>query len=153
MEPDISMTTERLIIRAFQEADLEAFAAYHNDAAWMQYQTFKCLTIDQYREELLTKRDLTRGVQLAFASKESNQLIGDLYVLYDDPAYIIGYSISPEYQRQGYTAEAVKGLCDYLKAQGANLIKAETDSRNTASIALLEKLGFQFYDTFFYIEF
>ena len=43
--------TKRLIIRAFQEQDMDQFMEYRNNLEWMQYQGFKDKSKDEYIEE------------------------------------------------------------------------------------------------------
>ncbi len=57
--------------------------------------------------------------------------------------YWIGYTVAPAYARQGYAFEAVSALIDALAKIGATWIRAGVDPGNTASIALLTKLGFK----------
>lgn len=57
----------------------------------------------------------------------------------------IGYGILAEHQRRGYASEASKGLVDRAFASSSvKLVIAETLPELTASIGLLEKLGFRF---------
>ena len=55
----------------------------------------------------------------------------------------IGYSMLPEFQRQGYATEMVGGLVRWALAQsGVDLVTAETEWANPASVRVLEKAGF-----------
>lgn len=80
------LTTPRCRIRPFREEDLDAFMRYRNDEHWMRYQGFKGLTKEQYRDVLLGDPPMDKGMQLAVAGKESDGLIGDLYVQRDGEA-------------------------------------------------------------------
>jgi RimJ/RimL family protein N-acetyltransferase len=55
----------------------------------------------------------------------------------------IGYRIDPEYRRQGYAIEAVRGLFDWAAAQGVHRFIASISPDNEASLSLAWKLGFQ----------
>ena len=55
----------------------------------------------------------------------------------------IGYTIFPPYRRCGYGAEAAQGLVDWARAQGQASVVAAVSPSNTASIALVTKLGFR----------
>ncbi len=58
----------------------------------------------------------------------------------------IGYGIDPAYQRQGYTTEAVHALLDWAFAQsGCQVVTAETNRDNIASIRVLQKAGMAIY--------
>ncbi len=65
---------------------------------------------------------------------------------YDVPE--LGFMIRKEDQHQGYATEICEALLAYGKEQlGFLKVGAFTDSRNTASIRLLEKLGFRYQRT------
>ena len=55
----------------------------------------------------------------------------------------IGYGISPEFQGQGYAAEAFRAACRLALAQpGVAAVEAETEPANAASQAVLRNVGF-----------
>lgn len=63
-------------------------------------------------------------------------------VLHDGTASV-AYTVFVPHQRRGYAVEAVGRLPGHLFADHrSTLIAAEVDTRNVASIALLERLGF-----------
>ena len=55
----------------------------------------------------------------------------------------LGYLLAREAHGQGFAREAVSGLIDLLFGEGQRRLFADTDPDNVASIALLERLGFQ----------
>jgi len=55
----------------------------------------------------------------------------------------IGYRVDPEYRRQGYAIEAVRGLFDWAAGQGVHRFIASISPDNEASLSLAWKLGFQ----------
>ena len=56
----------------------------------------------------------------------------------------IGYALLPQYWGQGYTFEAAKASLDLRKSLGIKRIVAIVNSQNSASKALLNKLGLHF---------
>jgi len=136
--------TTRCLIRPFEQHDIEPFMAYRNDLDWMQHQSFKGLTYEEYERSLLGEQAITQGMQLAIIDQEMNDLIGDLYVHQEETTYWIGYTISPRHARQGYASEVVSGLIRHLSDQGAETIKAGALPTNEASIAILKKLNFEY---------
>lgn len=58
-------------------------------------------------------------------------------------AVSIGYLFDPRIWGRGYATEAVKAMMDHLRTQGALVFKAEIDIQNSASKALVRRLGFQ----------
>ena len=56
----------------------------------------------------------------------------------------IAYGIAPAHRRQGAAAVAVQALLDLAFANGVRKVFAEILPENTASIAVVRKLGFRF---------
>lgn len=136
--------TNRCLIRNFEEKDLDAFMAYRNDAFWMRYQGLKGLTKEEYRKILLKEFVLREGSQLAIVLKDSDCLIGDLYLKQEADALWLGYTITPLRAGQGYAFEAVNGIIAWAKEQGFPKLFAAAMPENTPSICLLKKLKFIF---------
>lgn len=135
--------TVRCKLRPFEEKDLESFMAYRNNEEWMQFQGFKNLTKDEYREALLVPLDIGKGMQLAIADKNTDNLLGDLYLSKEEKTITIGYSINPSYSRKGYITEVLKALLPKLRECYSDCkIAAMTEKENTPSKNLLLKLGF-----------
>lgn len=59
------------------------------------------------------------------------------------PAMELGYHIFTPYRRQGYAEEACRMILDYAASEYESAVCADVERSNSASIALLEKLGFQ----------
>jgi ribosomal-protein-alanine N-acetyltransferase len=55
----------------------------------------------------------------------------------------IGYLVLPAFQRRGYAGEAVGAMVRHLAVAGIGTFEAVIDTRNTASVALVERLGFE----------
>ena len=138
----ITFTTQRCRIRPFEEGDIEAFMTYRNNLEWMQYQGFKGKKYLEYKAELLKKPNFLDGVQLAVVYKQTGELIGDLYLKLEKSACWIGYTIAPQFARQGLAFEVVTELISQLQQEGLLLVKAGVEEQNLASIRLLKKLGF-----------
>ena len=136
------LETSRCLIRLFQENDIITFMKYRNHEQWMKYQQFKGLSYKKYKEILLSKPCIEKGIQLAIIEKGNNQIIGDLFLLKEEDHYWIGYTIAPWKARQGFAYENVNCLLDYLHSINILSIYAEVDPQNIASIHLLKKLGF-----------
>ena len=136
--------TARCVVRPFTAGQIDAFMSYRNNADWMRFQGFKCLTKPEYETALLGETDLSAGVQLAVVSKESGALLGDIYLKRENDTCWIGYTAAPEHARQGYLSEAVSGALLALKQQGVARVKAGVLPSNIASIEFLYKLNFQY---------
>jgi ribosomal-protein-alanine N-acetyltransferase len=54
----------------------------------------------------------------------------------------LGYTVGKHHQKKGYASEALQTILLFLKMEmGLESIKAWIDTRNTASIKLVEKIG------------
>ena len=136
--------TVRCNIRPFNAEDIDAFMSYRNDMDWMKYQGFKGLSKQEYMQALLNEHSLSNGMQLAIICKQTNNLIGDLYLKQEGDTCWIGYTITPLKSRCGYAYEVVSALICFLTIQGINRVKASVAIGNDASVMLLDKLKFTF---------
>lgn len=141
------ITTTRCLIRPFETRDIESFMIYRNDLDWMKHQSFKGLTREEYENVLLGEQSFLQGTQLAIIDKATDELIGDVYIQQEGTTYWIGYTITPTRARQGYAFEVMSGLIRHFAYQGAETFKAGVLGTNVASIALLKKLNFTFFET------
>jgi RimJ/RimL family protein N-acetyltransferase len=147
----IHLETPRLILRPFQESDLEAFAAYRSDPQVARYQGWEApYTLEQaaaFIREMQSTRPGAPGAwyQIAIERKSTPGLIGDcaFHILANEPRQAeIGFSLSSAFQGQGYATEAVRRLLDYLFGElDLQRVSAICDAENTASARLLERVG------------
>lgn len=137
--------TQRCLVRAFEEKDLARLMAYRNNLEWMQYQGFKGLSKEEYAASLLGPGNLERGQQFAIADKASDLLIGDVYLQQAGSEYWLGYTIHPDFARQGLVKEVALGVLAWLERHGATKVKAGVLPENQASIGLLQALGFTYF--------
>ncbi len=144
------LTTDRLVLRRFQDSDLEAFLAYRNDPVVARYQSWNSFSREEAEAFLAGQRDLEPGTpgewsQIALERRETPGLIGDcaLKVLAEDPRQAeIGFTLARSWQGHGYGAEAVAALLGHLFGElGLHRVIAVTDAENAAAAALLERVG------------
>ena len=147
----ILLKTLRLVLRPLAEGDLAAFAAYRSDPEVARYQSWTAPYSLEQAGRLL--EDMNRGspgtpgswFQLAIERQAQPGIIGDcaFQVLANDPRQAqIGFSLARAYQRQGYAAEGVRGLLDYLFTEyQLHRVTATCDALNLLSARLLERLG------------
>jgi ribosomal-protein-alanine N-acetyltransferase len=81
----------------------------------------------------------------AVRDKRSGDYVGTLEAtVEEDPLAFIAYMVFVPYQRRGFAAEACERLLEHLVDNyRVGVVAAEIDTRNTASIALVESLGFE----------
>ena len=153
----MELKTPRLRIRPVTADDAAAVVQYRGDPAVAAYMPQEALDPVQTRQLLdraeghWASADQER-FNLLFAVELDGSVIGDLHAWNTDeslqpssadPAEIwIGYTFMPGYRGHGYAIEAVASLLDWLLARGADRVFANCYLENTASIRLLQRLGF-----------
>jgi aminoglycoside 6'-N-acetyltransferase len=145
------LETHRLILRSFQEADLEPFIAYRSDPVVAQYQSWDApYSAVQAAEFLAEMQQAQPGqpdewYQIAIELKTTGAMIGDcaFCVLAEDNHQAeIGFTLARAYQGYGYGVEAVSRLLDYLFGElKLHRVRAICVAENTASARLLERVG------------
>jgi len=149
----LRLESHRLILRSFQDSDLETFLAYRNDAEVAKYQSWDVPyphdKAVQFIELMKISNPNSQGewYQVAAELKSTRQVIGDVAfctMAYDDKQALMGYSLARPYWHQGYAFEAVECLLRYLfEERNLHRVMAECDVDNVASWKLLEKLQFR----------
>ena len=144
------LPSRRVIIRRFTSADIEDFCAYQSDPQVREYMRGNPMDVEQAAEYLLTQSALEErqtGSWHAYAVQhvESGSVIGDVgFYLVSENEGDIGFQFHPAYYRQGFGLEAMTTLLPYLfETLGLERVTAGCDQANSASIALLERLGMQ----------
>jgi RimJ/RimL family protein N-acetyltransferase len=140
--------TERLTLRRFTPADAERFAAYRSDPEVARYQSWEApmpLADARRTVERFAAGDPEAPGWFQCAVDLDGVLIGDLGLnLHENLMQAeLGYTLATEYQGIGYASEAVLGLLEHLFVERElHRVSAEADARNTASVRLLERVGF-----------
>lgn len=116
--------------------DFTPIAAYRTGA----------ITAERVREILeKTSADFREQRGITWALVLEGRLIGTCgyYRGFEDRWGEIGYVMHPAFRRQGYMEEALRAIIAFgFDKLGLDGIGAFTSEQNTASVALLEKLGF-----------
>jgi RimJ/RimL family protein N-acetyltransferase len=145
-----AITTERLIVRRFAETDLADFLAYHAHPDMVATLPGEPMTPDQAKVYLAkqaaagdNEKDLWHA--LAVWHRADARVIGEVGIFLGaapGDQGEIGFALHPDYQGQGYAAEAAQALLHYaFVVCGLHRITAQCDTRNTASYRLMERLG------------
>jgi RimJ/RimL family protein N-acetyltransferase len=150
--PRLPVRTARLVLRQFHAKDLEPLLGFHSDADAVRYVPYPPRDRQTMRTVLERKIANTRLahdddlLELAVVRTEDQVLIGDVLLVLrsvEHQTVEVGYIFSPAYSRQGYATEAVRALLEVAFFElGARRVVARVDARNTASRALLERLGY-----------
>jgi ribosomal-protein-alanine N-acetyltransferase len=142
--------TPRLLLRTLQYDDLTDLMALYGDAAVTRYLPFPAWQgpgdAGAWFEEVA--KDIRNGTGLLFViiDKSSTRVIGTctLYLYDAGSANVdIGYAMCRAFWKRGLTQEAVSALIEHVfSACGIRRLGAYANTANTASHALLLKLGF-----------
>lgn len=148
--PSPTLHTERLALRGFQSTDAEALFALHTNARVLRY-----WDSPPWEDYSRTERFLATcsqieaegsGARLAAELLSEGTFIGWCSVTRWNPTYrsaSLGYCFDETTWGHGYATEAVTALLEWsFDTLDLNRIQAETDTRNHASVRVLEKLGF-----------
>jgi aminoglycoside 6'-N-acetyltransferase len=149
-EDEVFISTPRVIVRRFCEADAPAFAAYRGDPEVARYQGWTEFSEGDALNFIIEMRAGRPGVpgewyQFALGSQPDGGLIGDIgfKVRAGDPSLAdIGYTLARAHQGQGLASEAVTAVIEFAFARlGVECVYATIDERNVASLALARRLG------------
>lgn len=154
---DIRIETERLVLRAWKESDLEDLYRYASVpgvgemAGWVHHQS-----MDESRRILnsFIKHKKTFALEL----KENGMVIGSLGLEEQDPdpepvkqGREIGYVLSKDYWGRGLMPEAVRAVIDYcFRVLDYDYLTCGHFLRNDRSRRVVEKSGFRFFAESFF---
>ena len=129
--------TERLIIRLAEPEDAESIFSYRSDFAENKYQGWFPDSVEEVRDYISNMP----------ATMDIANIIGDMGISFTNHNNMqaeLGCTLHKDYQKKGYATEALKAIVDYLFGTlDKHRIIASVDPRNTASIQLIERLGFR----------
>jgi len=142
----LPITTGRLIIRPFLQADFEAIHAVWSDPAVMALIPSQPYDREQSRARLTDK--LRHQAQHGFSKwavteASSGAVIGECGVHYleDGPDIELGYKLARAYWGHGFASEAARACLDWALAARPERVVAIVDPANTPSARILSKLG------------
>lgn len=144
------LVTPRLILRRLEPADAGVIHAYRADPEVARYQSWEPASaeeVEDYIKRLQGVALLTPGAwfQLGIVRRDTGELIGDcgIHARADEPRQVeLGITLAPAAQRQGFAAEAMSALLDYLFTRTeTHRVCCSVDPRNRSCLRLLEKIG------------
>jgi RimJ/RimL family protein N-acetyltransferase len=146
-----SVAGERILLRRFAMTDLATFVGYRSDTEVARYQGWeapypRAKGERSIREMLHEHPDMPgQWFQFAMELRATGEMIGDCGAGIDteDPRQAeIGFTLRPEFQGHGYATEGAQVLLGYLfGVRNKHRVVGRCDPRNTASVAVLERLG------------
>lgn len=143
------------LLRRLRQSDLTAFQAYRAIPELGRFQGWSPMSEAEALAFLSAMNDallFTPGkwVQLGIAESETDRLIGDIGLFLSEDGFTgrVGFTLAPSAQGRGIATSAVRqALRVFFRGTSARQVEGITDSRNAASIRLLERIGFRHYET------
>ncbi|WP_138494958.1 GNAT family N-acetyltransferase [Paenibacillus pinistramenti] len=145
------LESTRLVLRRLEESDAEQLYKYWSDPEVVKFMNVPPFADAADTQEMIrwlnllaeTEDTLRWGIEV----KSTGRLIGscgyNTWQLSGTYRAEIGYELGREYWQQGYMFEALEAMFRFgFETMGLNRIEALTFPENTASISLLQKLGF-----------
>jgi len=142
--------TERLILRPFEDKDLEGMYDYLKNININCFMEMKVADIEGAKEALVQRKGT--DLYLSIVLKGTDDIIGEIFC--DSmttnefggvkDTYSLCWILNEKYQHKGYMTEAAFAYVDYLfKNTIARRIFAYTEDYNIACQKVLERLGFR----------
>ncbi|MET8050751.1 GNAT family N-acetyltransferase [Streptosporangium sp. NPDC005286] len=151
LKPTYPIRTDRLILRPYTPADLDALHAIQSLPQVTRYLYWEPRNREQTGEALQTKITQTELLEegqiltLAVELAATGELIGDGMLIWHSLAHRsgeIGYVFHPAHHGKGYATETGLALLELgFDGLDLNRIIGRLDARNEASARVLEKLG------------
>ncbi|MCJ1679548.1 GNAT family N-acetyltransferase [Streptomyces sp. APSN-46.1] len=148
--PDVTISTDRLVLRAFEEDDVTALAEMMNDehvTAWTSVphpythaDARSWATRDSHAE-----RTEGRGIVLAVTEFLTQRLVGIVHLQntnWRTRSTEVGYVTAPWARGEGYASESVLAVAQWLfRDQRFERLELRTAADNTASQQVAQKIG------------
>ncbi len=148
---NLPVTTERLVLRPFEDRDLDAQADMRSRPEVVRYLYFDVQSRDDVARALSRKKTLTtlekEGDILALVVelRDGGALAGDVILQWLSEEHRqgeIGFIFHPDHQGKGYATEAATALLRIgFEDLGLHRITGRCEAGNTASARLMERLG------------
>lgn len=161
--PQYPLQTERLLLRPFVDADLDALCVIDGDPTTARYLYSAPRSRAEVRVSLARRRKMTSieregdAIRLAAVLRDDGTLVGDVSLHYRSREHRmaeIGFVLHPEHHGRGYAFEAVSALVGLgFESLGLHRIIGRCDPRNVPSARLMERLGMRLEATFRESEF
>lgn len=144
------LRTERLVLRPFVAADLDALARLHGDERVMRYLTGKPMDREEVAREVMPRMLRLDSCRPAFGAlaafkRSSGEFVG-WFSLQRPPGRgnteaQLGFRLLPEFWGRGLATEGATALLIHGFEFGVRKVSATTYEKNEASRRVLEKLG------------
>ena len=150
-KPDYPIRTERLLLRPFEAGDLDALHSWQSRPDVARFLYWEARSREEAGAALVHKMAATwlweEGdvLSLAVQRLDTGDVIGDVnleWLSEEHQQGELGFVFHPDHHGRGYASEAAKVLLRLgFTNLGLHRIVGRCDARNTASAALMERLG------------
>ena len=155
LDAPIQLHTDRLVLRDFTADDLDGMQAITGDpevTKWLSFDTRTRESTADMLDGILSRQQEHPRSDYYFAitlETEGSDLIGFVRLgLGGVKAADLGYTVATAYQRQGYAGESATAMIDFaFDKLGLHRLTANIGPVNTASIRLIQSLGFSYEGT------
>lgn len=142
------LTSERLVLRPFEESDAAAFYELFSDPSVARFVIYQPLqSLDEakamLKKQYLDTYEKENCFNYAICFKNDPKPIGYVNVNQDD-SYDLGYGLHPAYWHQGIITEAAQMVVARAKQAGLPYLTATHDILNPNSGKVMEKLGMRY---------
>ena len=143
------LETERLILRRYEETDIDMQYEVLTDNRLAKYIKFPNLTKEEELEcikDWIKNADDSKYEKWVITLKDNNIPIGNISVNEIEKKHNycnVGYVILYDYWGKGYASEALKVVSDYLLDSGYYLVECSCNELNKQSSRAMEKAGFK----------
>lgn len=148
--PEISISTERLELRPFDDVDRPALVDMMNDDLIRAWTSVPIPYTEADASAWLGRtapreRAEGRGIVFAVAETITDRLVGVVHLMNTDwrcRTSEVSYAMAPWARGEGYAAESVLALAQWLfHAMGFERLELRTAAGNTASQQVAQKIG------------
>ncbi|MDQ1020945.1 GNAT family N-acetyltransferase [Streptomyces afghaniensis] len=148
--PNVSISTERLVLRPLEEPDIQSFADMMNDelvTAWttVPHPYTQAHARSWITEQAPAERAEGRGIVFAVTEFLTQRLVGIVHLRNTDwriRSSEISYVIAPWARGEGYASEAALITAQWLfNDQKFERLELRTPADNTASQQVAQKIG------------
>lgn len=141
MEQKDVLETNRLILRRYEQKDVQDSYEYLSNPKVVQYEPYKPMTMEEVKGTVEWR--MTSDEFIAVEEKSSHKMIGNVYLgKREFNTLELGYVFNEEYWGRGFAKESCQKLIEDAFSKGIHRVYSECNPENPNSWRLLERLGF-----------
>jgi RimJ/RimL family protein N-acetyltransferase len=151
LRPEFPLATERLVLRPFEDGDLDAMFAMQSDPVVARFLYWEARTLDEVRAQLERIKPMTGidaesdTLRLAAVRRDTGELVGDYSLRLASREHRqgeIGFITHPAHQGHGFATEGSIVLLRLgFEVLELHRIFGSCDALNVASARVMERLG------------